>query len=397
MQDSRQSWARLALALIIGAIGNAGMWVIVLFLPDVEASFGITRAEASLCYTLTMIGFALGNFALGGAVDRWGMQRTLIGGAAAVALGFAISAMAPNAVVLAGAQFVVGVGTAAAFGPLIADISQWFRRRRGIAVAIVASGNYFAGALWPWLLVPVAQAWDWRMACWVVAVVSLVTLVPLALMLSTRAPEPVASTSGTTRQTQMRLRPGVLVLLLCIAGVGCCVAMAMPQVHIVSLCVSLGFGQEVGARMLSLMLLAGVVSRLVFGVIADRLGGLRTLLISATMQGIALFLFLPFETQATLTVVAMVFGFSQGGIVPSYALIVREYLPAKDAGRYIGLVMCATIIGMALGGWMSGKIFDLTGSYALAVLNGIGWNALNVGVMLMIYIASRGRPRALAA
>jgi len=174
--------------------------------------------------------------------------------------------------------------------------------------------------------------------------------------------------------------------------------MSMPQVHIVALCVGLGFGPAVGAQMLALMLLGGVASRIVSGLLADRLGGVRTLLIGSCLQCLALFLYLPAGGMVSLYLVSLVFGLSQGGIVPSYALIVREYMPAKEAGARVGFVMMATILGMALGGWLSGLIYDLSGSYRLAFINGIVWNGANIGIMLWLLSRSRPRaPRAVAA
>ena len=175
--------------------------------------------------------------------------------------------------------------------------------------------------------------------------------------------------------------------------------MSMPQVHLVSMCVDLGFGPAVGTQMLSVMLMGGVASRLVSGFIADRLGGVRTLLIGSILQCLALFLYLPFDGMVSLYVVSLIFGLSQGGIVPSYALIVREYLPAKEAGARVGFVIMATIIGMALGGWMSGWIYDVTGSYQMAFLNGIAWNLMNMAIMLGLLLRSRqgGRPVAIPA
>jgi len=256
--DSRASWMRLGLALLVSLIGNAGMWAIILMLPDVQAEFGASRAAASLPYTAMMIGFALGNVLIGRAVDRFGL-------------------------------------------------------------ALARAG----------------------------------------------------------------------------AGIGCCVAMAMPQVHIVAYSVDLGYGPAVGGEMLSLMLLGGVASRLVSGLMADKLGGVVTLLIGSTLQMLALFLYLPTSGPTSgltsLYLVSMVFGLSQGGIVPSYAMIVREYFPAREAGARVGFVIMSTIIGMALGGWLSGVIYDVTGSYQMAFLNGIAFNALNVAVM--VYILMRSRPR----
>jgi MFS family permease len=181
-------------------------------------------------------------------------------------------------------------------------------------------------------------------------------------------------------------------LLLCIAGVSCCVAMAMPQVHIVAYCGDLGYGAARGAEMLSLMLACGIVSRLVSGWICDRIGGLRTLVLGSVLQGLALLLFLPFDGLVSLYLISALFGLFQGGIVPSYAIIVREYFPPKEAGARVGTVLMATLFGMALGGWMSGRVFDLTGSYQAAFINGIGWNLLNLSIAL--YLLWRVRPQA---
>ena len=170
-------------------------------------------------------------------------------------------------------------------------------------------------------------------------------------------------------------------MLLCVAGVSCCVAMSMPQVHIVAYCTDLGFGAAQGAQMLSLMMAAGIVSRLLSGWVSDHIGGLRTLMLGSVLQGVALLLFLPFDGLVPLYVVSGLFGLFQGGIVPSYALIVREYFTPKEAGARVGTVLMATLLGMALGGWMSGAIFDWTGSYRAAFVNGIAWNLVNVGIV----------------
>ena len=182
--------------------------------------------------------------------------------------------------------------------------------------------------------------------------------------------------------------------LLCVAGVACCVAMAMPQVYIVAYCGDLGFGAARGAEMLSLMLACGIVSRLLSGVICDRIGGIRTLLLGSVLQGTALLLFLPFDGLVSLYMISALFGLFQGGIVPSYAIIVREHFPPAEAGARVGTVLMFTLLGMALGGWMSGKVFDLTGSYHAAFINGIAWNLLNGGIALFLLRRSRGVPPA---
>jgi MFS family permease len=182
--------------------------------------------------------------------------------------------------------------------------------------------------------------------------------------------------------------------LLCVAGVSCCVAMSMPQVHIVAYCSDLGFGAVRGAQMLSLMLGLGVVSRLVSGWISDRIGGLRTLLLGSVLQGVALLMFLPYTGLVSLYVVSGLFGLFQGGIVPAYALIVRQHFPAGQAGARVGMVLMATLFGMALGGWMSGAVFDWTGTYRAAFINGIAWNLLNIGIVSFLLWCSTRSMRA---
>ena len=392
--DSRASWTRLGLSLLVSLVGNVGMWSIIVILPAVEAEFGLDRADAAIPYTLTMVGFALGNYLIGRAVDRWGVARCLAASAVLMAGGYGAAAFAPNLVTLSLLQLLIGFGTATSFGPLIADVSQWFLRRRGIAVAIIASGNYLSGAIWPLMLADILAGPGWRTAYLVIAAAALCVMLPATWLLRKPLPAGALQASDTAAAARSRdsgLSPGALTWLLAAAGIGCCVAMAMPQVHIVAYCTDLGYGPAVGAEMLSLMLLGGVASRLVSGLLADRLGGVMTLLIGSTLQMLALTLYLPTTGLASLYIVSLIFGLSQGGIVPAYAIIVREYLPAREAGARVGFVIMATIVGMALGGWLSGLIYDLTGSYRWAFLNGIAFNALNVGIMLMILLRSRPR------
>ena len=221
-------------------------------------------------------------------------------------------------------------------------------------------------------------------------------MLPLILILRRRLDaheSAAANAAAAKRQLVMPFSPATLQTLLCIAGIACCVAMSMPQVHIVAYCGDLGYGPARGAEMLSLMLGCGIVSRVASGFIADRIGGVRTLLLGSVLQGTALFLYLLFDGLTSLYVISAMFGLFQGGIVPSYAIIVREYFPASQAGTRVGVVLFATLIGMALGGWMSGLIFDITGSYQAAFMNGIGWNLMNVTIMVWLLLQSRRQPR----
>jgi MFS family permease len=392
--DSRYSWIRLCLTVLVAMVINAGMWAIIVIMPYVETEFSGSRAMASLPYTLTMIGFATGNYVIGRAVDRFGITTSLVVAAMVTALAYGLATFSGSLLVLSLAQLLIGFASAVGFGPLIADISHWFVRRRGIAVAIAASGNYLSGAIWPIVLAQLLQDSGWRAAYLAMALITLGVVIPLAFALRRRIPEEARTAADTASMLNARsagLSPRALQYLLGFAGIGCCVAMSMPQVHIVALCVGLGFGPAVGAQMLSLMLLGGVASRIVSGLLADRLGGVRTLLIGSVLQTIALFLYLPAGGMVSLYVVSLIFGLSQGGIVPSYALIVREYMPAREAGARVGFVLMATILGMALGGWLSGVIYDLSGSYTLAFVNGIIWNGMNVAIVL--WLISRSRPR----
>ena len=353
-----------------------------------------------------MIGFGLGGILMGRLSDRYGVMVPVVLGAVCLGAGFIAAGSATSLWQFNIAQGVlIGfLGSSATFAPLVADTSLWFARRRGMAVAICISGSYLAGAAWPPALQYFIDTSGWRQAYIGAGVFCVVSMFLLALALRRRPPvaaqpAPAAIEPGTGSERPLGLSPGALQSLLCVAGVACCVAMSMPQVHIVAYCSDLGFGPARGAQMLSLMLGFGIVSRLASGWISDHIGGLRTLLLGSTLQGIALLLFLPFDGMVSLYVVSALFGLFQGGIVPAYTLIVREYFTPKEAGARIGTVLMATLFGMALGGWMSGAIFDLTGSYRAAFLNGTAWNLLNIGiVLLLLYRARRpGATRSLAS
>ncbi len=392
--DSPQAAWRLLTTLLLMLLGNSGMYVVSVVLPEVQAEFGVSRADASIPYTLSMLGFGIGGMWMGRWADRFGIARVLGVGAVGVAAGFVFAGLSGGIVGFALAQGLLGLlGIASTFAPLLADTAQWWNKRRGIAVAVCASGNYLAGTLWP----PIAQ-WGvtqvgWRTTYLCIGLFCGIGMALLSLRMRTKPPSAQAATVNKHGVVASDRPFGLSVTqaqwLLSVAGVGCCVAMAMPQVHIVAYCSDLGFGAARGAEMLSLMLACGIVSRLVSGAICDRIGGIRTLLLGSALQGIALRMFLPFDGLVPLYLVSAMFGLFQGGIVPSYAIIVREHFPAKEAGARTGTIIMATLVGMALGGWLSGKIFDVTGSYHAAFINGIAWNALNFGIVWWLYRRSR--------
>ncbi len=390
--DSPYAWARLAAAVALGTVGGVGMWSMPVVLPAVQAEFALSRGDASLPFTLSMFGFALGGVVMGRMQDRRGILAVVALGIAAMTVGYAAAAVAPGLWSFAFASALIGFGTSGTFGPLMADVSFWFAKRRGIAVAMAASGNYIAGTLWPPLVQHFTARDGWRATYLVIGVICLVLMAALSLGLRRPAPRAVEVSTGALRRRHLDVSPGVLQILLCIAGLACCVAMAMPQVHIVAYCGDLGYGVARGAEMLSLMLGFGIVSRIASGFVADRIGGPATLAIGSAAQGAALLLYLMFDGLGSLYVISALFGLFQGGIVPSYAFIIREYFPPAEVGTRLGIVLMMTLFGMALGGWMSGAIFDLTGSYRAAFLNGLAWNLVNFTVAAWLLMRSRARP-----
>ena len=353
--DSPYAWFRLAVSLLLMTVGNGAMWVIPVVLPVVQKDFGVGRAEAALPYTLMMLGFGLGGIIMGRLADRFGLFVPLVLAAFATGSGFMLAGMSTGILGFALAHgLLIGLlGSSVTFAPLMADTALWFARRRGIAVAVCASGNYLAGTIWPPIVQHFVETAGWRSTYLGVGVVCCLSMLLLAPLMRRRSPlQPSAMVKPGARLNAERpfgLSPHTATLALCLAGVACCVAMAMPQVHIVAYCTDLGYGAARGAEMLSLMLACGIVSRLV-----------------------------------SLYLIAALFGLFQGGIVPAYAIIVREYFPASQTGVRVGTVIMFTMVGMALGGWMSGKVFDLTGSYHAAFLNGVAWNLLNLTIVVLL-------------
>jgi MFS family permease len=401
--ESPYAWLRLIVSLVITTIGGVGLWSIAVVMPTIEAEFGVARADASLPFTLLMIGFAAGGILMGRLMDRFGIAVPLGLGAVALAAGYVLAGRSETLwqFALAHGLLVGFLGSSATFGPVLADISRWFTVHRGIAVAVAACGSYLAGTVWPPVIQYFVETAGWRATHVGIGIFCLVTIPPLTLVLRPRPPQTQATANGRAGESHASLNglsPGILQTLLVIAGLTCCIAMAMPQVHIVSLCTDLGYGTARGAQMLSVMLAAGIVSRLGFGFVADRIGPIPTFLLSSALQALSLLLYLPFDSLPSLFMVSALFGLAQGGIVPTYAMIIRAYFPAAEAGTRIGLVISATLIGMAIGGWMSGAIFDLTLSYDLAFLNGFVWNLVNTSIALwLLFRLYRRTPLAVGA
>jgi MFS family permease len=404
--DGPYAYRRLALSLAAAMLVGAGNWAIIVVLPLAQAEFGVDRASAAAPYTAMMLGFAAGTIGLGRLADRFGIVAPLAFGGLAMGLGFTLAGLAPNLLLFGAAHaLLIGVGAGMGFAPMMADISHWFVRRRGLAVVVVASGNYLAGGPWPLAMNVTIPMVGWRATYIGMGVVIGILCPAISLLLRRRPASRIiaaAEEAARVARADVGLSPRLLLTLLIVAGFACCTAMSMPQVHIVAYCGDLGYGVARGAQMLSLMLTLGVVSRIASGFLADAIGASATLMLGSFLQGAALLLYLYFDGLTSLYVVSGIFGLSQGGIVPMYAIICRELMPPREAATKIGLVTAATILGMAFGGYVSGVIFDATGSYRMAFLNGVAWNVLNFAVVAWLFwrrqrAAPEPAARALAA
>jgi MFS family permease len=389
--DSRRAWIRLVTAVIIGSLGSVGMWSVVVALPAVQTEFGASRGTASLAFTMVMLGFGSGGVLTGKITDRYGIVTAIGLGIGILTLGYLGAANSSSIWQFILLHFAIGLSSSATFAPLMAEASHWFDRYRGLAVGIAASGNYIGGTIWPPLVNFGMQSIGWRSTHIAIgiftALAMAVALVVLRLLMgaATRRSHVNAPAPGI----DLRLSTNALTAILALASFACCVAMSMPQVHIVAYCGDLGYGVARGAEMLSLMLGFGIISRIGSGFLADKIGGIRTALIGSAAQATALLFYLFFDSLTSLYLISIMFGLFQGGIVPSYAIIVREAMPASEAATRVGTVIFASVLGMSFGGYISGVIFDATGSYAAAFVNGIGWNVLNVGIILLLLIRAR--------
>ena len=386
--DSSYAWCRLAASLVIGTVGGIGMWSSVVLIPEIQGHFGVDRSDASLPYTVAMIGIMVGNVVMGRMVDKFGVVVPTLISALCLGLGFTGAAFSSNfwQFLFCQGLLIGALGTSGTFGPMIASVSHWFVRRRGIAMSLAASGSYVAGTIWPPFVHYLSENLGWRDTHLIIGGICFLIMVPFALFLRGEAPSQTSGAMGGQNKSSGAsiMSPSLLQTLLIVAGITCCVAMAMPQVHIVAHCVDLNIGAKRGAEMLSIMFGLGVVSRIIFGFLTDWVGAAWALFIGSSLQAFSLLLYLPADGVISLYIVSAMFGLFQGGIVPAYAVLVREYFPASQAGIRVGIVLSATIGGMALGGWLSGEIYDWTLSYQAAFLNGFVWNLINLIIICFL-------------
>ena len=391
-QDSQQAWFRLTIIFTMSVIGTAGMWSVVIILPNIQNEFTLDRAASTYPYVATMFGYGFGNVIIGRMLDKIGIKKPIIFALSLLVTSYVLSFFAKNVFWLSTIQFFLGFSAAAFFGPMMADISNYFYKRKGLAVSLVASGQHLCGAIWPFVIKDFIIEGDWRNAHLFIALVCSILIPILFYFLGNKVPKMNNEQKLTTQDEDINSKVNLSIsnrqiqILLMIAGVLCCVAMSMPQVHIVPLCIDNGYGLAVGTEILSFMLFAAVASRVIFGFLSDKIGPIQTLILGSSLQAISLTMFLPFNSQLSLYIVAICFGLSQGGIVPIYAVIISKFLPSNEVAERVGWLIFATIIGMSLGGWLSGEIHDFTNSYRLAFINGIFWNIMNLCIMIYLFI-----------
>ena len=389
--DSRQAWLRLFLVFTMSVLGTAGMWSVVIIMPSIQNEFQLDRAASTYPYVTTMFGYGFGNVIIGRMLDKIGIKKPIIFALSLLITSYLLSTLANNILWLSIIQFFLGFSAAAFFGPMMADISKYFNKRKGLAVSLVASGQHLCGAIWPFIIKDFLIEGDWRNAHLFIALICSIFIPILFYFIGNKSPNSKNNTlvleeiKNTNSNLKLPISNQRVQTLLMIAGIFCCVAMAMPQVHIVPLCIDSGFGLGVGTEILSFMLFAAVTSRVLFGLLSDKIGPIQTLILGSALQAISLSMFLPFDSQLSLYIVAIFFGLSQGGIVPIYAVIISKFLPANEVAERVGLLIFATIIGMSLGGWLSGEIYDYTSSYSLAFLNGIFWNIINLIIIIYLF------------
>ena len=322
--DSSQAWIRLIIIFIMSVIGTAGMWSVVIIMPNIQSEFVLDRAASTYPYVATMFGYGIGNVIIGRMLDKIGITKPIIFALTLLVFSYLISTLANNVMWLSIIQFFLGFSAAAFFGPMMADISRFFYKRKGLAVSLVASGQHLCGAVWPFVIKDFLLDGEWREAHLFIALVCSIFIPILFCFLGEKSPNLKNDISNIKKEEnvnsnlKLSISNKKIQVLLMFAGVFCCVAMSMPQVHIVPLCIDNGFGLAVGTEILSFMLFAAVTSRVLFGFLSDKIGPIQTLILGSTLQAISLSMFLPFNSQLSLYIVAICFGLSQGGTVPIY-------------------------------------------------------------------------------
>jgi len=391
--ETRASWIVALTALGIYSLSFGAPIVTVVALKQIAAELGGSRSLPALAYSLAWFGSGAGGIVMGRIAERVGVRWTVAFGAVMVGAGLALSSKGGLVGILVGHGLFIGLlGNAGINAPLYIYISRWFDRRRGTALALIASGPQLAGLIWPIIFARLVAAFDWRGTMLIYAVAEIAIVVPIALFVFGPAPEADAGgvlTGPRIGGSVLGWRPRTAQVLLCAAGFLCCIPMAMPQSHLIAFCSDLGIPTVRGAAMLSLLLGCGFVSRQLWGAVADRIGGIRTILAGSVCQATAMIGFLLTQDEAGLFFVSAAFGFGFAGIIPAYVLAVRELFPASEASWRIPTVLMFSGSGMAAGGWLAGAIYDRFGFYAAAFAAGIVLNFLHISIVGALVLRQR--------
>jgi MFS family permease len=396
--ESRSSWVAAAITTAILAISYGAPLLVVVGLKPITASLGTERSVVALAGALVWVGTGRGGIVMGWVADRIGVRSTVVFGAVMAALGLAVSTTGQVWALFFGHAILIGLlGSSAHFPPLVVYISRWFDRRRGTAVALISSGQYVAGMLWPTVFERAITQFGWQATMLAYAVVVAAAIVPLALFLQP-PPQPsragVAVGTGTRRRARALGLPANLVqTLLSVAGFLCCVPMAMPAAHLVAFCTDLGIPAAHGAAMLSVLLGSAFVSRLFWGWLADRIGGLGTLLAGSACQALAIAAFTATQDEVGLFAISAAYGLGFSGIVPAYVLAVRELFPSAEASWRVPTLLFISMSGMAFGGWFAGALYDHFGFYAPAFAAGAVFNVANLAVIGFLVTRQAREPR----
>ena len=378
--DTKQSWIVAGVVLVIMGLVFGAAWITAVALTEIAKEVGGSRSIPALATSLAWLGSGIGGVLMGPVARRFGARSTVIWGALMVGMGLAISTLGPPGPLLIGHALFMGLlGVGAINAPMYIYISQWFDRRRGSALALISSGTYLAGALWPPLFERSVSHLGWRQTMLMYGALVVAVAVPLAIVFLKNPPESLSLSNGIPAATRFKisLPTNFAFALICIAAVLCCVPMAMPQQHLVAFCGDLGISRATGALLLSVLLGTAFLSRQLWGLVSDRLGGLKTIFISSGAQALALSGFLFTQSEAGLFMVAGAFGLGFSAIIPAYALTVRELFASEEAHWWMPTVLLCTGLGMALGGWLAGFMYDVFGSYVPAFATGVVANILN--------------------
>jgi MFS family permease len=391
--ESRASWVVASVALVTMLMAFGAAWITAVALKDIAAEVGGKRSVPALASALAWLCSGAGGIMMGRIADRVGTRWTVMFGALMIGTGLTISTFGPPWPLWIGHGLFIGlIGLGGINAPMYIYVSRWFDRRRGSALALISSGSYLAGAMWPPLFERAIAAFGWRQAMLWYAAAEIVVIVPLAAIYFRHPPEviyPAVTSSGREKARVLGWPPNAVFAMMCGAAVLCCIPMAMPQGHLVAFCSDLGIARSVGALMLSVLLGTAFLSRQIWGAISDRIGGIATVLIGSAWQCMAMIAFLLTQDEVGLFTVAAAFGLGFSGIIPAYVLALRELFPASEASWRIPTLLLFSGFGMAAGGWIAGLLYDHFGYYAPAFAAGIGSNILNLMVVGLLVARQR--------